>query len=211
MRDLRMQVNQQMPASRSALTDSMASTSTDSPESGNSSRKAEAIARRKADTAPGAEAASVTPSGALDTIAPPALYSGMIPDLTLGRVVTRLRGDVVVEGGYVSQANDSHLNSSAVRERFRFIVNPEVQANGGFSYGGLVRYVVAKGDQSVNAPDRTFLYARGPYGDSALAFAMAMATRATFRSRLITCLPAASTLRSASWCPTAARQEERKA
>ncbi|WP_175712939.1 porin [Burkholderia ambifaria] len=165
MRDLRMQVNQQMPASRSALTDSMASTSTDSPESGNSSRKAEAIARRKADTAPGAEVASVTPSGALDTIAPPALYSGMIPDLTLGRVVTRLRGDVVVEGGYVSQANDSHLNSSAARERFRFIVNPEVQANGGFSYGGLVRYVVAKGDQSVNAPDRTFLYARGPYGD----------------------------------------------
>jgi len=97
-------------------------------------------------------------------VAPSVNYPGLIPDLQLGRATVKFRGDVVSEVGYTSQANDANLTATAARERFRVIVNPEVQTASGVSYGGLVRYVVAKGDQSVNATDRAYVYANGPAG-----------------------------------------------
>ena len=120
---------------------------------------------RVAPTTAATTPAAAAPGGTPGTVAPPAAYTGWIPDITVGRVVTRIRGDVVVEAGHTRQQNDSNLGSTAARERFRLVVNPDVQGNDGQTYGGLVRYVVAKGDQSVNAPDRAYVYAKGPYGD----------------------------------------------
>jgi outer membrane protein OmpU len=111
-----------------------------------------------------AQVASADNGDAPILVAPAAAYTGLVPDLQLGRATVKFRGDVVSEIGYTSQTNDANLTASAARERFRLIVNPDVAAGGGVNYGGLVRYVVAKGDQSVNAPDRAYVYANGPAG-----------------------------------------------
>lgn len=133
-----------------------------------------------ASSQPAAVVKPAEPAGPPGTVAPAAQYSGLIPDVTVGRVVTRLRGDVVVEAGHTSQRNDANLTSSAMRDRFRLIVNPEVKGREGTTYGGLARYVIAKGDQSVNAPDRAFVYARGTFGELSAGVRNGYADEANF-------------------------------